>query len=120
MISTTDDANRFLRALMAGRVLRPAQLAEMRTTVPATRFDAGWPGVRYGLGLMFIPNSCGGSWAHGGDIQGFKTRDGVSADGSRSVVVSINTDSMVPKPGVPDPTQDVAIDLIDHALCGTR
>jgi D-alanyl-D-alanine carboxypeptidase len=118
MISSTDDANRFLRALMSGEVLRPAQLAEMRKTVPAPRFDAAWPGVRYGLGLVFIPNSCGGSWAHGGDIHGFKTRNGVSADGTRSVVVSINTDSMVPKAGVPDPTADVAIDLIDHALCG--
>jgi D-alanyl-D-alanine carboxypeptidase len=120
IISTTDDANRFLRALLSGRVLRPAQLAEMRTTVPATRFEAGWPGVRYGLGLMWIPNSCGGSWAHGGDIHGFMTRNGVSADGTRSVVVSVNTDSMVPKAGVPQPTKDVAIDLIDHALCGTR
>ncbi|HWO65529.1 MAG TPA: serine hydrolase domain-containing protein [Umezawaea sp.] len=120
IISTTEDANEFLRALLSGRVLRPAQLAAMRDTVPATRFEAGWPGVRYGLGLMFVPNSCGGSWAHGGDIHGFKTRNGVTSDGSRSVVVSINTDSMVPKPGVPAPTKDVAIDLIDHALCGTR
>jgi D-alanyl-D-alanine carboxypeptidase len=120
IISTTDDANTFLRALMSGKVLRPAQLAAMRDTVPATRFEAGWPGARYGLGLMFVPNSCGGSWGHGGDIHGFKTRNGVTADGSRSVVVSINTDSMVPKPGVPAPTGDVAIDLIDHALCGTR
>jgi D-alanyl-D-alanine carboxypeptidase len=46
------------------------------------------------------------------------TRNGANADGSRSVVVSINTDSLVPKPGVPAPTKDVAIDLIDHALCG--
>jgi D-alanyl-D-alanine carboxypeptidase len=120
MISTTEDLNRFLRALLSGEVLRPAELAEMRRTVPATRFEAGWPGVRYGLGLMWIPNSCGGSWSHGGDIHGFLTRDGVTPDGSRSVVVSVNTDSMVPKPGVPAPTEDVAIDLIDHALCDVR
>ncbi|PRY40403.1 D-alanyl-D-alanine carboxypeptidase [Umezawaea tangerina] len=117
MISTTADGNTFLKALLGGRVLRPAQLAEMRKTVRAAKFDGAWPGARYGLGLMWVPNSCGGAWSHGGDIHGFKTRNGVSPDGSRSVVVSINTDSMTPKPGVPAPTKDVAVDLVDHALC---
>lgn len=120
IISSTDDANRFLKALVTGRVLRPAQLAEMETTVPASEFQSNWPGARYGLGLLWIPNSCGGSWAHGGDIPGFQTRNGVSADGSRSVTVSMNTDSLLPEPGVPAPTKDITIDLIDHALCGAR
>jgi D-alanyl-D-alanine carboxypeptidase len=119
IISTTGDGNRFLRALVSGRVLHPAQLAEMRQTVPTSaEFQQNWPGARYGLGIMWIPNSCGGSWSHGGDIQGFRTRNGVSPDGSRSVVVSFNTDSFKPKAGVPKPAKDVAIDLIDHALCG--
>ncbi|KAF4406756.1 serine hydrolase domain-containing protein [Streptomyces lycii] len=119
MISTAEDANRFLRALLGGEVLRPAELAEMKKTVRADKFDGPWPGARYGLGLMWVPNSCGGSWSHGGDIPGYKTRNGVTPDGSRSVVVSLNTDSMVPKPGVTAPAGDEAADLIDHALCGT-
>lgn len=121
IISTTDDTNRFLRALLQGRVLRPAQLAEMRTTVPASdAFRTNWPGARYGLGLMWVPNPCGGSWGHGGDIPGFQTRNGVTGDGSRSVVVSINTDSFKRLPGVAAPTRDITTDLIDHALCGVR
>jgi D-alanyl-D-alanine carboxypeptidase len=121
MISTVDDANRFLRALIGGKVLRPAQLAEMLATVPTNAdFEKNWPGVRYGLGIMFVPNSCGGSWTHGGDIHGFKTRNGVTTDGSRSVMVSINTDSLKRKPGLPAPTRDVTVDLVEHALCGTR
>jgi D-alanyl-D-alanine carboxypeptidase len=121
IISTTDDGDRFLRALVSGKVLRPAQLAEMQKTVPTdTEFQKNWPGARYGLGLMWVPNSCGGSWAHGGDIQGFQTRNGVSPDGSRSVIVSINTDSLKRKAGVPAPTKDVTIALIDDALCGSR
>jgi D-alanyl-D-alanine carboxypeptidase len=121
IISTPQDGNRFLRALVTGRVLRPAQLAAMRTTVPTDpEFQQNWPGSRYGLGLMWIPNSCGGSWSHGGDIQGFQTRNGVRPDGSRSVIVSINTDSLKRKPGVPAPAKDVTIDLIDHALCSPR
>ena len=119
MISTTADGNRFLRALMSGKVLAPAQLAEMRVTVPATELAANWPGARYGLGLMWVPTSCGGSWGHGGDIPGFRTRNGVTADGSRSVMVSINTDSLAREPGVPAPTHDITVDLIDHALCAT-
>jgi D-alanyl-D-alanine carboxypeptidase len=119
IISTPQDGNRFLRALVTGKVLRPAQLAAMQTTVPTNpEFQQNWPGARYGLGLMWVPNSCGGSWSHGGDIQGFQTRNGVRPDGSRSVIVSINTDSLKRKPGVPAPAKDVSIDLIDHALCG--
>jgi D-alanyl-D-alanine carboxypeptidase len=121
IISTTDDGDRFLQALVSGKVLRPAQLAEMQKTVPTdANFQRVWPGSRYGLGLMWIPNSCGGSWAHGGDIQGFLTRNGVSPDGSRSVIVSINTDSPKPKAGVTLPAKDLATDLIDDALCGGR
>ncbi len=119
IISTTGDANRFLRALMGGEVLRPAQLAEMRKTVPAPAFDQVWPGARYGLGIMHVPNACGGAWSHGGDIHGFMTRNGVTDDGSRSVVVSINTDSPVPASGVPA-SGDITSDLVEHALCGTR
>jgi len=120
IISTTDDLNTFLRALAGGRVLRPAQWVEMTSTVPASEeFRTNWPGARYGLGIMWVPTSCGGMWSHGGDIQGFMTRDGVSPDGRRSVVVSLNTDSPVPQPGVVSPATDITTALIDHALCAS-
>ncbi|MEU4762349.1 serine hydrolase domain-containing protein [Actinosynnema sp. NPDC023794] len=120
MISTTEDGNEFLKALIGGEVLRPAQLAEMTKTVPAPELDEAWAGAAYGLGLMRIPSSCGDYWSHGGDIPGFKTRNGVTADGRRSVVVSINTDSMVAEPGAPELDQEVTKDLVDHALCGPK
>jgi D-alanyl-D-alanine carboxypeptidase len=121
MISTADDANTFLRALMTGRVLERAQLAEMlRTVETSDALRARWPGARYGLGIVWGTNSCGGYWSHGGDIPGFMTRNGVTPDGSRSVTVSINTDSLKPDPGVQLPTVDAATDLVDHALCATR
>ena len=121
MISTTDDANRFLRALITGRVLKPAQLAEMLRTVDSNdRLKSRWPGARYGLGIVWAQNSCGGYWSHGGDIPGFMTRNGVSPDGSRSVTVSINTDSLKPDPGVELPTVDAATELVGHALCNAR
>lgn len=118
MISTIDDANTFLRALAGGRLLPPAQLAEMQRTVPVNSgFRQNWPGARYGLGLMRIPTTCGVSWSHGGDIMGFMTRNAVTADGSRSVVVSFNTDSPKRKKGVAAPKRDITLRLIDRALC---
>lgn len=119
MISDTADTNIFLRALVGGRLLEPAQLKEMRTTVPATAFDPAWPGIRYGLGLAWVPTSCGGYWSHGGDIPGYKTRVGVTPDARRSVVVSMNTGTLYPKPGVTPAQHDQSNELIEHALCGT-
>ncbi|MCL7381329.1 serine hydrolase [Streptomyces sp. 35G-GA-8] len=87
MISTNSDVNRFFTALLDGRLLKPAQLKEMRTTVPAEGDPV--PGTRYGLGLMSKPLSCGGlAWGHGGDIPGYETRGGVT-DSGRSVNVSV-------------------------------
>jgi len=121
MISTTDDANAFLQALLTGKVLKRAELAEMLRTVETNDdLRARWPGARYGLGILWAQNSCGGYWTHGGDIPGFMTRNGVTPDGSRSVTVSINTDSLKPDPGVRLPTVDITTGLIDHALCGGR
>lgn len=118
IISTTRDTQRFLRALVGGELLRPAELEEMQRTVPTSdSWRSFWPGVRYGLGLMWIPNSCGGSWSHGGDIMGYMTRNGISTDGRRSVMVTVNTDSLERRPGVPAPVGEVATQVIDNALC---
>ncbi|WP_404197140.1 serine hydrolase domain-containing protein [Streptomyces tauricus] len=113
MISTTADLTRFYQALLGGRLLRPAELAAMKTTVRAPELDPGWAGARYGLGLMEIPLSCGGSYySHGGDIPGYTTRDGVSADGRRTVVLNATGD------GSDDSTtQQTENTLIDNELC---
>ncbi|MGW3090120.1 serine hydrolase domain-containing protein [Streptomyces sp. NPDC001108] len=88
VVSTNSDLNRFFAALLGGKLLPPAQLAEMRTTVPAE--DRG-PGVRYGLGLTSTPLSCGGVyWGHGGTALGYRTRGGVTEDG-RAANVAVTT-----------------------------
>ncbi|CAM5296425.1 Beta-lactamase class C and other penicillin binding protein-like protein OS=Streptomyces glaucescens OX=1907 GN=SGLAU_01895 PE=4 SV=1 [Streptomyces glaucescens] len=83
--------DRFFTALLGGRLLPPAQLAEMRRTVSVgENFEVGFPGLKYGLGLMQQPLTCGGdTWGHGGDL-GVTVRTGFSADGRRSVVVIAN------------------------------
>ncbi|WP_329350190.1 beta-lactamase family protein [Streptomyces sp. NBC_01261] len=113
MISTTSDLTRFFSALLGGRLLHPAQLAEMKTTVRATSLDPVWPGARYGLGLMEIPLTCGGVYySHAGDLMGYTTRDGVSADGRRTVVMEATGD------GASDLSTEMAQNaLIDNELC---
>ncbi|MFE6665113.1 serine hydrolase domain-containing protein [Streptomyces sp. NPDC057697] len=86
VISTNSDLNRFYTALLGGKLLPPAQLAQMRTTVPAEAFG---PGVRYGLGLASTPLPCGGSyWGHGGTIPGYITLGGVT-EGGRAVNIAL-------------------------------
>ncbi|MFD7501461.1 serine hydrolase domain-containing protein [Streptomyces sp. NPDC059850] len=114
VISTTGDLTRFYQALLGGRLLRPAQLVAMKTTVRAPELDPGWPGIRYGLGLMQIPLSCGGSYyGHGGDQPGYTTRDGVSGDGRRVVVLNATGDG-----SSDSSSQQTQNDLIDDELCG--
>ncbi|MEU9619854.1 serine hydrolase domain-containing protein [Streptomyces sp. NPDC048155] len=93
VISTNSDLNRFYSALLDGELLPPAQLAQMRTTVPA---EMAGPGISYGLGLFKRPLPCGGVyWGHGGTIPGYTTLGGVTENG-RAVniaLTAIPTDS---------------------------
>jgi D-alanyl-D-alanine carboxypeptidase len=114
VISTTDDLSRFFRALLAGELLPPEQLAQMQSTV---RQAAAAPvGSGYGLGLSKMPLTCGGeSWSHGGDTLGYHSREGFSAGGQRSVALSLSS--------LPSDTDSIlevfaaTEELIDEVLC---
>ncbi|MFJ8852740.1 serine hydrolase domain-containing protein [Streptomyces sp. NPDC102437] len=109
MISTDSDLNRFFSALLAGRLLPPAQLARMRSTVPAEATFG--PGARYGLGLVSRPLPCGGlSWGHGGSFPGYETRGGVTDDG-RAASVAV-TMQLTDEPGRRNLER-----AVDTALC---
>jgi D-alanyl-D-alanine carboxypeptidase len=119
-VSTTHDLNVFFRALLGGRLLRPAQMAEMTRTVPVSpEFKLFLPGARSGLGLFQRPLPCGGVyWSHGGGDLGFNTDNGVTPDGRRSVVLS--TSSLLGTSLEDLLSQLKATDtLVAHALCGT-
>ncbi|ONK11041.1 serine hydrolase domain-containing protein [Streptomyces sp. MP131-18] len=117
-LSTTADLDRFARALFDGTLLDEAGRAELTRTVALGEDDTPWPGARYGLGVFSRPLPCGGTvWIPSGDQIGYKTRIGVTADGERSVVVSMSTqlqdsaDSALRQ-------EATATELIDNALCG--
>ncbi|MEH3033624.1 MAG: serine hydrolase [Aeromicrobium erythreum] len=119
MTSTPGDLNRFMRALVGGRLLDDAMLEEMQTTVPST--DA-WTGARYGLGLMRLPLSCGGfAWGHGGDIPGYETRNAVTPDG-RAVTVAVTAmpGSIASSPAETLQRTRAVNRVVDRALCAGR
>ncbi|MFD6451671.1 serine hydrolase domain-containing protein [Nocardia sp. NPDC060220] len=121
-VSTTADVGTFYRSLLGGKLLRPEELAQMRTTVPVEGVTGlVWPGASYGLGLFAVPLSCGGTyWMHNGGQTGFLTNAGVTDDGGRSAVVSLSATLAVGE----DVTQSKGFaqlrtvgELVDHALC---
>lgn len=85
MISSASDMSRFFDALLHGRLLRPAELAEMQHVVSTGHED----GSAYGLGLQQWSLPCGGVfWGHMGDIFGFQTMSGSTTDGRQATVMA--------------------------------
>ncbi|MFI1768298.1 serine hydrolase domain-containing protein [Streptomyces sp. NPDC020800] len=90
LVSTPGDLTRFTTALLGGRLLPAARLAEMRRTVAADP-DRLWPGARYGLGLIASPLRCGGMWwGHAGTVPGGHRALTATGPGGRSVAVALD------------------------------
>ncbi|MCS7477803.1 serine hydrolase domain-containing protein [Umezawaea endophytica] len=113
LISTPSDLAKFNRLLLDGKLLPPAQLAEMRKTVDAPVYPGSeW---RYGLGLISIPLTCGGVyWGHGGDIDGYETRGGATDDG-RSVGLAVT--ALPGTFGEDLPALKAVLNSVDTAFC---
>ncbi|MDQ2586971.1 serine hydrolase domain-containing protein [Saccharothrix yanglingensis] len=89
MISTTADLDRFAEALLEGRLLRPAQQAELTKLIPV----AG----EYGLGVERSTLPCGVEvWGHGGGIPGYSSLVVGTADARTRLTVSLTS---APDPG---------------------
>jgi D-alanyl-D-alanine carboxypeptidase len=87
IVSTAGDLARFYRALLAGRLLRPHLLAEMRTTV-----SVGGGHQAYGLGLIMSRHPCGHFWGHGGETLGYQSFADSSSDAQRQVMIAVTAD----------------------------
>lgn len=109
IVSTPRDLLRFFAALLGGKLLPPAQLEQMKQTVPAE-------GGRYGMGLAWSDLPCGdGYWRHGGAVPGYLTYEGFVDDGRRGIVLSVSSMAM---DGVSDLRQEaLSQDLVDKVLC---
>lgn len=112
VISTVEDLTTFIGAL--DRLLPPAQLAEMRTTVTIPPDSRGHTG--YGLGLFYRPLPCGGGfWNHGGNGLGYNVEVIVTDDGSRRLTLAEFSRSF--DPAVQVPRDQARWALVDRALC---
>ncbi|MFF9484458.1 serine hydrolase domain-containing protein [Streptomyces sp. NPDC014676] len=81
VVSTTDDLNRFYRALLGGKLVGAAPLDEMTRTVPVSGMD-------YGLGIYALDLPCGRFWGHDGAVFGAGTIALSSRDGKRQMAVA--------------------------------
>jgi len=97
-------------ALQNGKLITPATLAEMRTTVAVHPQSD----LRYGLGPFSTPLSCGGvAWGHGDDIPGYSTANGATEDGrAATLTVTSLTGSVTDKSVAAERAA-----LVDAALC---
>ncbi|MDK0522429.1 serine hydrolase domain-containing protein [Streptomyces sp. ML-6] len=85
MVSTMDDLAAFSRALLTGKLLAPAQMTELKTTVPVSG-DMG-----YGLGIRQVKLPCGKSaWGHSGAVLGYFSAWLSSEDGTEQVAHANN------------------------------
>jgi D-alanyl-D-alanine carboxypeptidase len=89
LISTVTDLNRFFGMLLAGEIVSPSSLAQMRRTVPVVSQEGKT--IDYGLGLHPM-GSPGQStfWGHGGTVWGGGTLAMTRADGNRQMSVAVN------------------------------
>jgi D-alanyl-D-alanine carboxypeptidase len=97
MVSTGEDVDRFLGALLGGGLFPQYLLTQMKQPTPgADAFfaAAGIPGISYGLGLMIASTPCGTAYGSLGDIDGYTSI--VTQVGHRQVALLMNTDSLQP------------------------
>ncbi|ONI82307.1 serine hydrolase [Saccharothrix sp. ALI-22-I] len=109
LVSTAKDWNRFLSALMSGRLLPPAQLAQMREAVP----QGGTSANGYGLGVMEVRTPCGTVWGHSGGFPGYRSHNYTDATGKRTATVLITTTYSLYAPAA----AAVQKELVDAAVC---
>jgi D-alanyl-D-alanine carboxypeptidase len=91
IVSTVGDVAGFYRALLSGRVLKPAQLNAMKKTLPEAKSDLV---QRMGYGLIRFSTPCGAAWGHSGSFPGYWTHAWSSANGERQAVLMVNIDPM--------------------------
>lgn len=121
IVSTTDDLNRFYRALLTGKLIRPAALNEMLRTVPVSVGGEG--SINYGLGIYVVDlPGCGRFWGHDGAVFGAGTIALSSRDGKRQLAMGWNLMKYqrLNEEGTalePSPIDDAINEHIVQALC---
>ena len=115
IVSTAAETTRFYRALLSGRLLRPATMKAMKTTISEGE-HVDIPGQRYGYGLESFPTPCGRAWGHNGVVPGYFTFVFANGDGSRQALLMVNHDAQT----LPATAGPLYMALIAKAYCSTK
>jgi D-alanyl-D-alanine carboxypeptidase len=108
IISSAKDLNTFYSALLGGRLMSSARLAEME------RFTKVKSTTAYGLGLRRRDLSCGISvYGHTGAVQGYYTYAFTTKDGGRSMTAVVNTSNN-------GKVLDTLAGTLESAFCGKK
>ncbi|MFI8521713.1 serine hydrolase domain-containing protein [Streptomyces sp. NPDC085481] len=125
MVSTTNDLNVFYRRLLGGKLLGPAALRAMKTTVPMEEPEPGQEeAMRYGLGIYTLRMPSGDwYWGHDGAVFGAGTWSLATEDGRRQVsigytLMKYQRFDAEGKP-LPDPITPALYAHVNGALSGT-
>lgn len=90
IVSNAEDWSRFYEALMGGKLLPAAQLAQLRDTVQVFPDQPDGPG--YGLGIDTKTTSCGTFWGHGGGLPGYLSANFTDSAGQGTGSVLMSTE----------------------------
>ncbi|MBB5854241.1 serine hydrolase domain-containing protein [Amycolatopsis umgeniensis] len=115
MVSTVDDLATFHRALLSGRLLEPAQQAELERLVPHGEFGA------YGAGVETLDLPCPGGpktvWGNTGAGPGFYSVSMSTEDGSKQIVLALNVYDLAKDVAHEDPLPSSPLPAVTAALC---
>jgi D-alanyl-D-alanine carboxypeptidase len=91
MVSTPADLNTFIRGYVGGELFDKRTRAKQRRVVEGGGSEPPGPGKNSaGLAIFRYETKCGTVWGHTGNFLGYTQFAAASADGRRSVTVSIN------------------------------
>jgi len=110
IVSTAADLARFSTALLSGKLLPPAQLRQMMTTIPVPG-----QGIGYGLGIQSLSLTCGTAWGHQGSFHGYFSNAFTTTGGTSQAVILVNADSGT----LSRQQQDDIISALITGICGS-
>ena len=90
MVSTPRDLNRFIAADAGGELLSPATHEQQFTFVDGRSQPSGPGRNQAGLAIFRYTTPCGVFYGHTGNVQGYTQFAAATADGSRSVTLSLS------------------------------
>jgi D-alanyl-D-alanine carboxypeptidase len=91
IVSTPADLNAFIRGYVGGKLFDERTQAKQRRVIEGGSSEPPGPGMNSaGLAIFRYETRCGTVWGHTGNFLGYTQFAAASADGRRSVTVSIN------------------------------